>query len=137
MSKKNKEKKYRIEETKEKNNGLKYYISAAVFFTISYFVLNAYLSKFPFDLANFLEMLNPFQYITPKITKNLFFITFEIIKILFFTLSAVGFGNFVLKLAGVVENGNVFFILSYFLGICVITLFGLITGYFSLINKYQ
>ncbi len=136
MSKKNKEKKYKAEETKEKTNGVKYYISAAIFFTISYFVLNAYLAKFPFDLANFLEMINPFQYITANVTGNLFFITYEIIKILFFTFSSIGFGKIILKFVGIVESENIFFILSYFLGLCVIALFSLITGYVSLINKY-
>lgn len=113
----------------------RYYISVILFFFISYFTLKEYLLKFPFDLSIFLELINPLNYFSINVLSNISYIFLELLKLLLFFLSTIGYGRLFLKILKIDDTKNNLFLLSYLMGLGVISIFTLITGIFSLINK--
>jgi hypothetical protein len=116
----------------------KNYILALLFviFT-SYFVLDSYLSKFPFSLDTFFDLINPFNYFTFNIKNTLIYNLKEIFKVTLLFASFTGFGEliliFILRKEELSEIEK--FILRYAFGISLTLIFSIISGFIGIINK--
>jgi len=126
-----------ISATENKKIGLGYIIASIFVILGSYFVLKSYLSKFPFDLELFFELINPFNYFSSNISKTLLYNTKEILKLVLFFISILGLGEVfnIIIFKKIEVNELEKFILSYAFGLSFILLFTIITGFFGFINK--
>ncbi|MBP7796545.1 MAG: glycosyltransferase family 39 protein [Elusimicrobiales bacterium] len=137
MSKKknHKQPKELVVEKKEKENKKLYFLAFAVFIVISYFTFSAYFSKFPFSLLMFVDLINPSNYLSSNITKTVGYNTLEIIKIILFLISVIGWGRLVVKILRLDVPEKEGIVASYVLGLCAIAIFTMATGFAGFIKR--
>ena len=137
MSKKKNQKlrKEIVIEKKEKENKKLNFLLLAAFLVLSCFTFAAYFSKFPFSLLMFVDLINPSNYLSSNITKTFVYNTLEIIKIILFLISVMGWGKILLKILKLDLEEKESLVLSYVIGLSLTALFTMSTGFAGFIKK--
>lgn len=106
-----------------------------IIFFLSYLIFNIYFKRFPFIIEDFLYNINPFLYISTSILNVLPSHLYELLKLVSLLISILGYGSFAIKKLDIKTKDIEKIILSYLIGVSIVVIFTLITGFLGLINK--